>query len=91
MITQLLDSDRPVNILATLHLRAQKNGLVSPDGVCPISTARLVTRLYHNRTSPMTKHLKIIKLFHITMVTKLAKTEHVGTQILLTFKEFDCP
>ena len=37
MITQLLDSDWPANILAGLNLRAQENGLMSPDGVHAIS------------------------------------------------------
>ena len=37
MIIQLLDSDWP-NILAGLNFWAQENGLMSPDGVCAIST-----------------------------------------------------
>ena len=49
MILQLLDSDWPANILAGLNFRAQENGhgLMSPNGVCAISTgpARHETKL----------------------------------------------
>ena len=35
---KLLNSDWPANVLAGFKMQAQENGLMSPDGVCAIST-----------------------------------------------------